>query len=88
MSNRSGALMVVEVDPMAKRWQLLLDTDLPGGVPLHWQPTPDQRFASVTNTGDNSLSILDLTKLRELRRIPCVGSALHGNVHQETGRLQ
>ena len=72
-----GALMVVEVDPVLKSWELLLYKDIEGGIPLHWQPNPEQTEIVFNTTGDGSLHVLD-TKSLEITRY--VGGGEHSNM--------
>ena len=79
-----GALMVVEVDPVSKSWELLLYKDIEGGIPLHWQPNPEQTEIVFNTTGDGSLHVLD-TKSLEITRY--VGGGEHSNMAMFEGLL-
>lgn len=72
-----GALMVVEVDPVAKSWEILLYKDIEGGIPLHWQPNPEHTEIVFNTTGDGSLHVLD-TRTLEITRY--VGGGEHSNM--------
>lgn len=75
--NARGALMVVEVDPVVKSWEVLLYKDIEGGVPLHWQPNPQHTEIVFNTTGDGSLHVLDTQSL-EITRF--VGGGEHSNM--------
>lgn len=72
-----GALMVVEVDPVRKSWELLLYQDLEGGIALHWQPNATHTEIVFNTIGDGSLHVLD-TKSLEITRY--VGGGEHSNM--------
>ncbi len=62
---RTGALMVLEVDPVLKSWTVLMDRDIKGGPLLHWQPRPDLSEVVFNTIGDGRLHVLD-TKTLEI----------------------
>ena len=76
-SRKTGAIMVLGVDPVTKEWEVLLDKDIQGGRPLHWQPRPDLSEITFNTTGDGSLHVLD-TKTLEITRY--VGGGSHSNM--------
>lgn len=76
-ANARGALMVVQVDPVLKSWEVLLYKDIEGGIPLHWQPNPEYTEIVFNTTGDGSLHVLD-TKSLEITRY--VGGGEHSNM--------
>ena len=59
----TGAVLVIDVDPVSKAWQIVLYEDLPGGVPLHWQPNRAHTEVMFNSTGDGSLHVLDTASL-------------------------
>ena len=74
---QTGALMVLEVDPLTKKWSVLMDKDIKGGRLLHWQPRPDLTEIVFNTIGDGGLHVLD-TKTLELQRY--VGGGRHSNM--------
>jgi len=74
---RTGALMVLEVNPTTKAWKVLLDKDIKGGRLLHWQPRPDMSEIVFNTIGDGGLHVLD-TKTLEMQRY--VGGGSHSNM--------
>jgi len=62
-NTREGMVVVFEVDPVKKTWQLLLNQELPGGSALHWQPTPDFTKIVFNTIGDGGLHVLDTKEL-------------------------
>ena len=75
--SKTGALMVLEVNPVTKAWKVLLDTDIKGGRLLHWQPRPDLSEIVFNTIGDGGLHVLD-TKTLEIQRY--VGGGRHSNM--------
>jgi len=61
---RVGSLLVIQVDPVSKAWEVLLDQDLPGGRLLHWQPRPDMSEIVFNSIGDGGLHVLDTKTLK------------------------
>jgi len=62
-NTREGMVVVFEVDPVKKTWQLLLNQELPGGSALHWQPNPDFTKIVFNTIGDGGLHVLDTKEL-------------------------
>ena len=62
-TTKSGAIMVLEVDPITKNWSVLMDQDLRGGRLLHWQPRPDLSEIVFNTIGDGGLHVLDTKTL-------------------------
>jgi len=61
---KTGALMVLEVDPVLKTWTVLMDKDIKGGPLLHWQPRPDLSEIVFNTIGDGRLHVLDTKSLK------------------------
>jgi len=76
-STRKGALLVLEVDPLSKSWKVLLDTALPGGRLLHWQPRPDMSEIVFNTIGDGRLHVLDT---KSLKLTAFTGGGIHSNM--------
>ena len=76
-ASRTGALMVLEVDPVTKDWSVLMDKDIKGGRLLHWQPRPDMSEIVFNTIGDGGLHVLD-TKTLDIQRY--VGGGGHSNM--------
>ena len=74
---RTGALMVLEVNPVTKSWSVLMDKDIKGGRLLHWQPRPDMSEIVFNTVGDGGLHVLDTQSL-EIERY--VGGGGHSNM--------
>ncbi len=74
---KTGALMVLEVNPVTKAWSVLMDKDIKGGRLLHWQPRPDMSEIVFNTIGDGRLHVLD-TKTLEIQRY--VGGGRHSNM--------
>ena len=74
---RTGALMVLEVDPVTKKWAVLMDKDIKGGRLLHWQPRPDLTEIVFNTIGDGGLHVLD-TKTLDIQRY--IGGGRHSNM--------
>lgn len=74
---RTGALIVLEVNPVTKVWSVLMDKDIKGGRLLHWQPRPDMTEIVFNTIGDGGLHVLDTQSL-ELTRY--VGGGRHSNM--------
>ena len=75
--SRTGALLVFEVNPETKAWKIVLDKDIKGGRPLHWQPRPDLSEIVFNTIGDGALHVLD-TKTLEVTKY--VGGGIHSNM--------
>ena len=73
----TGAILVFEIDPSTKSWRLLLDKNIEGGRPLHWQPRADLSEIVFNTIGDGSLHVLD-TKSLEITKY--VGGGEHSNM--------
>ena len=57
--SKEGAVVVFEVDPVAKTWEVVLNEVLPGGPALHWQPNRD--FTEIVfNTVGDGLSLIHI----------------------------
>ena len=67
---RVGALLVIEVNPKTKAWEILLDKDLIGGRPLHWQPRPDLSEIVFNTIGDCLLYTSPSPRDATLSRMP------------------
>jgi len=50
--SRDGAVVVFQVDPVKKTWEVLLNKELPGGPALHWQPNPEFTEIVFNTVGD------------------------------------
>jgi len=74
---RAGALLVIEVNPATKAWNIILDKDIAGGRPLHWQPRPDLSEIVFNTIGDGSLHVLD-TQTLDIKKY--VGGGQHSNM--------
>ena len=74
---RVGSLLVVQVDPVTKAWEVLLDQDLPGGRLLHWQPRPDMSEIVFNSIGDGGLHVLDT---KTLKISSYIGGGVHSNM--------
>ena len=61
--SKEGAVVVFEVDPVAKTWEVVLNEVLPGGPALHWQPNRDFTEIVFNTVGDGSLHVLDTQEL-------------------------
>jgi len=57
--SREGVVVVFQVDPVKKTWELILNEKLPGGPALHWQPNPDFTQIVFNTVGDGGLHVLD-----------------------------
>ena len=75
--SRTGALLVFEVNPETKAWKIVLDKDIKGGRPLHWQPRPDLSEIVFNTIGDGALHVLDT---RTLEVTKYVGGGIHSNM--------
>ena len=75
--SKTGALMVLEVNPVTKAWKVLMDADIKGGRLLHWQPRPDMTEIVFNTIGDGGLHVLNTQSL-ELKRY--VGGGRHSNM--------
>lgn len=76
-NTREGVVVVFEVDPVQKTWQVLLNQALPGGPALHWQPNPDFTKIVFNTIGDGGLHVLD-TKELTIKRFD--GGGGHSNM--------
>ena len=74
---RVGALLVIEVNPKTKAWEILLDKDLIGGRPLHWQPRPDLSEIVFNTIGDGGLHVLH-TRTLDIKKY--IGGGEHSNM--------
>ena len=70
-------MVVFEVDPVKKTWEIILNEDLPGGPALHWQPNPDFTQIVFNTVGDGGLHVLD-TKELTIKRFD--GGGRHSNM--------
>jgi hypothetical protein len=77
MGSHEGALVVIQVDPKKKTWEVLLNTDLSGGPALHWQPNPEHTEIVFNTVRDGGLHVLD-TKTLALKRF--AGGGNHSNM--------
>ena len=75
--SNEGALVVFQVDPVQKTWEVILNKDLPGGPALHWQPNPDFTEIVFNTVGDGGLHVLD-TKDLTIKRFD--GGGQHSNM--------
>jgi len=73
----TGAILVFEVNPKTKAWKIVLDKEIKGGRPLHWQPRPDLSEIVFNTIGDGALHVLD-TKTLGITRY--VGGGVHSNM--------
>ena len=76
-AEKTGAILVFEIDPSTKSWRLLLDKNIEGGRPLHWQPRADLSEIVFNTIEDGSLHVLD-TKSLEITKY--VGGGEHSNM--------
>ena len=75
--SKDGAVVVFQVDPVKKTWEMILNKDLPGGPALHWQPNPDFSEIMFNTVGDGSLHVLDT---KELTIKQYIGGGQHSNM--------
>lgn len=75
--SQDGVVVVFEVDPVKKTWEVVLNKDLPGGPALHWQPNPDFTEIVFNTVGDGGLHVLD-TKELTIKRFD--GGGQHSNM--------
>ena len=75
--SKDGAVVVFQVDPVKKTWEVLLNKELPGGPALHWQPNPEFTEIVFNTVGDGSLHVLD-TKDLTIKRYD--GGGQHSNM--------
>jgi len=75
--SREGVVVVFQVDPVNKTWEVLLNKNLPGGPALHWQPNPDFSQIVFNTVGDGGLHVLD-TKALTIKRYD--GGGRHSNM--------
>jgi len=61
--SKEGVVVVFQVDPVNKTWEVILNEDLPGGPALHWQPNPDFTQIVFNTVGDGGLHVLDTKEL-------------------------
>ena len=50
--SQDGAVVVFQVDPVKKTWEVILNEELPGGPALHWQPNPQFTEICLLYTSD------------------------------------
>ena len=74
---RIGAILVLDVDPITKKWSVALDRTLKGGQLLHWQPRPDLSEIVFNTIGDGGLHVMD-TKTLSISSY--VGGGKHSNM--------
>ena len=74
---KSGALMVVEIDPVTKSWDVLMDKKIEGGRLLHWQPRPDMTEVAFNTIDDGGLHVLDT---KSLKVTAYTGGGVHSNM--------
>ncbi len=75
--SKEGAVVVFEVDPVHKTWEVVLNEELPGGPALHWQPNPQFTEIMFNTVGDGGLHVLD-TKELTIKRFE--GGGQHSNM--------
>ena len=75
--SKEGVVVVFQVDPVNKTWEVILNEDLPGGPALHWQPNPDFTQIVFNTVGDGGLHVLD-TKELTIKRYD--GGGRHSNM--------
>ena len=75
--SQDGVVVVFQVDPVKKTWEVILNKDLPGGPALHWQPNPDFTEIVFNTVGDGGLHVLD-TKELTIKRFD--GGGRHSNM--------
>ena len=75
--SKEGVVVVFQVDPVKKTWEVILNKDLPGGPALHWQPNPDFTQIVFNTVGDGGLHVLD-TKELTIKRYD--GGGQHSNM--------
>ena len=61
--SNKGVVVVFQVDPVNKTWEVILNEDLPGGPALHWQPNPEFTQIVFNTVGDGGLHVLDTKEL-------------------------
>ena len=70
-------MVVFQVDPVKKTWEVILNEKLPGGPALHWQPNPEFTEIVFNTVGDGGLHVLD-TKHLTIKRYD--GGGKHSNM--------
>ena len=75
--SNKGVVVVFQVDPVNKTWEVILNEDLPGGTALHWQPNPEFTQIVFNTVGDGGLHVLD-TKELTIKRYD--GGGRHSNM--------
>ena len=75
--SNKGVVVVFQVDPVNKTWEVILNEDLPGGPALHWQPNPEFTQIVFNTVGDGGLHVLD-TKELTIKRYD--GGGRHSNM--------
>ena len=75
--SQDGVVVVFQVDPVKKTWEVILNEDLKGGPALHWQPNPDFTQIVFNTVGDGGLHVLD-TKELTIKRYD--GGGQHSNM--------
>jgi len=75
--SKEGVVAVLQVDPVKKTWEVVLDKKLFGGPALHWQPNPQFTEIVFNTVGDGSLHVLD-TKELSIKRFD--GGGRHSNM--------
>ena len=74
---RIGAILVLDVDPITKKWSVALDRTLKGGQLLHWQPRPDLSEIVFNTIGDGGLHVMDT---KTLKISSYIGGGKHSNM--------
>ena len=75
--SKEGVVVVFQIDPVRKTWEVILNKHLPGGPALHWQPNPDFTQIVFNTVGDGGLHVLD-TKELTIKRYD--GGGQHSNM--------
>ena len=75
--SKEGAVVVFEVDPVRKTWEIVLNKQLPGGPALHWQPNSSFTEIMFNTVDDGGLHVLD-TKELTVKRFD--GGGQHSNM--------